>query len=454
MKKNSILISIIIPVYNVEEYVFDCLKSVLEQINDNVEVIIVDDGSTDDSLKICKQTVSEFNGHIYIYSQNNRGLSAARNKGVNLANGKYIMFVDSDDKLDSRAIEILVSYINNFPKVDIFYYDASIIDQEKSGRNNFYNRADKIPSDVQMTNMEYFCNYYVEALVVSACLYLVRKDVIVNNGIMFDEGRLYEDNCFSFNLIMKVHYVCYISKALYLRRYRTGSITCSRIKEKNIEDICFILDKYLEKKDEITAYGNIAAANNYLALICSTYGWGYSLMENENLNIECMHILIDKIYNAIIDWPQELRSITYYMAVNKISEYRKTDFVPYGTLTEIFKTKLLQMFEEIRELSTKPVAIYGRGVHTNIFKEEYRMLTGNELNNVIYADTFESGGINEDGIKIVNITDVAEYADTIIISSFKYRLEMLKKCQDCNLDINIYDFYKNEKMCIFDKKII
>ena len=108
----------------------------------------------------------------------------------------------------------------------------------------------------------------------------------------------------------------------------------------------------------------------------------------------------------------------------------------------------------MRELSTKPVAIYGRGAHTNIFKEEYRMLTGNELDNVIYADTFESGGINEDGIKIVNIADVAEYADTIIISSFKYRLEMLKKCQDCNLDINIYDFYKNEKMCIFDKKII
>ena len=97
MKKNSILISIIIPVYNVEEYVFECLKSVLEQINDNVEVIIIDDGSTDDSLKICKQTVSEFNGHIHIYSQNNRGLSATRNRGVNLANGKYIMFVDSDD---------------------------------------------------------------------------------------------------------------------------------------------------------------------------------------------------------------------------------------------------------------------------------------------------------------------------------------------------------------------
>lgn len=103
-------ISIIVPVYNVEKYIEKCIKSILAQENCNMEIIIVNDGSTDSSLKICNR-ISKYDNRIKIITQNNGGLSAARNTGLKYANGDYCYFIDGDDYLENNILEEIIDEI-------------------------------------------------------------------------------------------------------------------------------------------------------------------------------------------------------------------------------------------------------------------------------------------------------------------------------------------------------
>lgn len=102
------MVSIIVPVYNVSEYVGKCLDSLLRQTYQNIEIIVVDDGSTDDSGEICNQYAVEYPDKIKVIHTENHGLSAARNVGLKAANGEYIAFVDSDDWVEPEMIEVLL----------------------------------------------------------------------------------------------------------------------------------------------------------------------------------------------------------------------------------------------------------------------------------------------------------------------------------------------------------
>lgn len=122
---NDILLSIIIPVYNTEKYVEKCLDSIITTKMNNYEIIIVNDGSTDNSLKICEEYKAKFNKkNIIIINSKNKGVSNARNIGINIARGKYIMFIDSDDILDKKWEKILYD-ANNY-KEDIIYYTTQV----------------------------------------------------------------------------------------------------------------------------------------------------------------------------------------------------------------------------------------------------------------------------------------------------------------------------------------
>ena len=107
---NKPLISVVVPVYNVEQYLKKCLDSIIKQKYNNLEIIIVNDGSTDNSQKICQEYVKK-DKRIKLITQKNQGLSAARNTGIDNAHGKYISFVDSDDYLDLEFINELYNTI-------------------------------------------------------------------------------------------------------------------------------------------------------------------------------------------------------------------------------------------------------------------------------------------------------------------------------------------------------
>ena len=106
------LISVIVPIYNAEQYIDRCIKSILKQTYSNLEVLLIDDGSSDGSSSICKQYELSDN-RVHYYHQHNSGVSAARNKGLDIAKGEYIGFCDADDWIESDMYEVLYSMINS-----------------------------------------------------------------------------------------------------------------------------------------------------------------------------------------------------------------------------------------------------------------------------------------------------------------------------------------------------
>ncbi|MBO5142223.1 MAG: glycosyltransferase family 2 protein, partial [Clostridia bacterium] len=114
---NDKLVSIIVPIYNVEEYLEDCINSLIAQTYKNIEIILIDDGSKDRSGKIC-DSYSKIDKRIRVIHKKNEGLSSARNKGLEESKGEYISFIDSDDKIDIDFIALLMEHIEK-NKVDI-----------------------------------------------------------------------------------------------------------------------------------------------------------------------------------------------------------------------------------------------------------------------------------------------------------------------------------------------
>ena len=127
-KNNEILLSFILPIYNVEAYLEECIDSILDQITDECEIILVDDGATDSSGEICDR-YSEKHSAIRVVHKENGGLSSARNAGLDVSNGDYIMFLDSDDYLAENAVEMLVC-ANKEDDADIVQFDFFETDKE------------------------------------------------------------------------------------------------------------------------------------------------------------------------------------------------------------------------------------------------------------------------------------------------------------------------------------
>lgn len=141
------LISIVIPCYNRELYIKDAINSALAQTYDNIEIIVVDDGSTDNSVSV----LSEYGNRIKLIQQTNKGVSAARNKGLSLASGDYVVFLDSDDWISNDLIENHVKAAEKWPEVDIFCSDFKNIDEKnKLGILNKSNWPDKPESPIEL----------------------------------------------------------------------------------------------------------------------------------------------------------------------------------------------------------------------------------------------------------------------------------------------------------------
>ena len=223
-------VSVIIPVYNVENYIDECIQSILAQNFVNMEIICVEDGSIDDSLQQLIVHAEKDSRIKIIQHDKNKGLSAARNTGLEHAVGKYVLFVDSDDYLATNALKILYQEAEE-KQVDIVYFnyikffDSSL--KEKSIPTKSWKKYDKV-----YTGKEFFCmmlkdNQYK----CEACRQFLRRDFLVEHQITFLPGILHEDNLFSFYTAMEAQRVCNLNKELYYYRQREHSI----MQTKNIK---------------------------------------------------------------------------------------------------------------------------------------------------------------------------------------------------------------------------
>ena len=227
----SLLVSVIIPVYNVEKYLNECVDSVINQIYSNLEIILIDDGSYDKSGEICDYYAS-IDSRIIVVHKENGGLSEARNTGLMKSNGDYIYFLDSDDYIDHKTIYELINIAvkNNS---DIVFFDAeSFLDNGTSvSKIMEYNRKCDYgtSSGPEMIYKLYSAGDFYTAIP----LMFYKKSFLDDNMMEFYHGILHEDNLFSVQAFINANVVTHLNKNLYRRRMRDESIMTMPFSARN-----------------------------------------------------------------------------------------------------------------------------------------------------------------------------------------------------------------------------
>lgn len=250
---NVNLITIIIPAYNVEKYIVDCLKSVSSQTYPNIEIIVINDGSTDATEELIKNCKQE-DPRIRCISQKNAGLPAARNQGLKHANGEYIMFLDSDDWLEKQCCEVAIKTIKKY-LADVVIFDYyKIIKNEKFPYNSYSKEFIEFYKD----RIDSPFVYDMRAITAWGKLYKTTsiKDII------FDESmKTAEDVDFNFRVYNHVHKVIYIQK--YLLNYRILDSSAIHGYDKNIyENMIYPINKmkkYMLNNIQVKAYFSFVA---------------------------------------------------------------------------------------------------------------------------------------------------------------------------------------------------
>lgn len=223
------LISIIVPVYNVENYIKECINSIINQSYKNIEIILVDDGSTDNSGSLCEE-FSLIDSRIVTFHKENGGLSDARNYGIRHSNGEYIMFVDSDDIIDKDIVNVLYTLIQKDKSIDISVCNLKRFNDGHPPR--FIHRDKYSILDREGSLKEFL---YQKRISTSSCGKLYRKKIMEN--IFFVKNQRFEDNEFVFKLLLNVDKVIVSESELYAYRCRQNSITTSSFDEKDFDII-------------------------------------------------------------------------------------------------------------------------------------------------------------------------------------------------------------------------
>ena len=225
------LFSIIIPIYNTSKYLDECLSSVVNQKFDDYEVILIDDGSADDSADICYRYKKEYNNIIFI-SKPNEGQSVARNIGIHLAKGKYLIFLDSDDYWNNDKVLSDLEMIYQESNPDIIMTPLASIYPDKILYHSpeYRNMQGNFHEDFQyLLNKEIYLGFPVTKI--------IKKDIIKNNNLYFIKKRIYEDILWSFNLVRHIKTYSIYPKIYYMyRRNHDNSTTryVSVINQQNL----------------------------------------------------------------------------------------------------------------------------------------------------------------------------------------------------------------------------
>lgn len=326
-KKIMKLVSVVIPVYNVEEYLDDCIKSVITQTYKDLEIILVDDGSTDLSPQICEQYAMRDN-RIKVIHQQNKGISVARNVGMTYATGSYIYFLDSDDYIMTNAIRIMYDTIEKENSEIVFCDAETVVNSQKDDLNILtYNRKKCYGSmGGEMLyhlrlNGEFFCN--VPFLMINLA-YLEK------NSLKFYPGIVHEDDLFTVTAFLKADRVTHIHQKLNVRRIRENSIMTGSHFIKSFIGYSTCIQELIPyyKKEQEDSYSKL-----FLERFCrERMNWivnGYfnlkmSDQKNENENFAALRSAL-KTVGFFGDWHAWFKS--YFKWINRAHKYIIKKFI-------------------------------------------------------------------------------------------------------------------------------
>ena len=266
---SDIKVSVIVPVYNVEKYLCECMDSIINQTLDDIEIICVNDGSTDNSLEILEEYAQK-DSRVKVITIENSGLSIARNYGIQHAQGEYIGFVDSDDYIDSTMYEKLyISCVQN--NLDLAICKISLFDDKTCQVYNdldYFNLNVFTGFDKEIFNSDdtkpFTCN-----INVNAYNKLYKKSLLDNNSIEFPPHLIFEDEVFFIKTYLYAKRISVVNEFLYYYRVnRAGSITYQD-KENNYVDMVEVYKKERDIFKQINKYDEykLLLANRMIFLI-------------------------------------------------------------------------------------------------------------------------------------------------------------------------------------------
>lgn len=271
-------ISIIIPVYNVEQYIHRCLESIIEQSIENVriECILVDDCSPDKSMDIVQKIADDYHGEIQfkmLRHKENRGVSAARNTGLKHASGDYILFVDSDDYLLPNSISLFVEQLNSHPGIDIIV--GGVVQNGKSFFTNIEEPLLIIDPNIFMRQL--LCGRIYQ----QSWNKLVRRSILIDNNITFLERVIYEDIPWSYEVFCHCTSVLILPYNTYFYEYVETSLVHTIFRADKAEGViksCInVANKMLDNPPSMTIF-NKSIQVEYLLCIAVPINQGVDVL--------------------------------------------------------------------------------------------------------------------------------------------------------------------------------
>ena len=376
---SNVKVSVIVPVYNVEKYLKDCLNSVINQTLEDIEIICVNDGSTDNSLAILED-YAEKDSRIKIINQKNKGLSGARNTGMKHVQGEYILFLDSDDWLNDDALfELYWSHL--YDNLDMLFFQT-VDYYEEDGRYELNQFGGMTAIDDSFEGKIF--NYKDVAPIIfkmphSAFNKLYSTSFLQRINASFPEGINYEDLAFFYDVFLKAEKVSILKKELLFYRIRENSISTSggeksfdifkslKLVNNSLKNTTIIVNKYLQ---------------DYLMFIIVNLKFVFVRLKDEYKNDYFKSMLenyeyfgLDKVDNDFSGWSYEDR--IFYQSIKKAKNGYEFDLIynkdcqtflvnHYKGLVEKLENENQKLVEEINQLKNNNSSVKNK--FKNIFR--------------------------------------------------------------------------------------
>lgn len=446
-------VSIIIPVYNVEKYLRKCLDSAINQTWKDIEVIVVDDASPDNCRKMIKQYEDKYPDIIKaIYLDNNLCLGGARNKGLEIADGDYILYLDSDDFVDEMICEKLILEAQR-TDADVVYCDAfrnfEGMDKQLWVSYQFIEEIGEMTEErrwLQLLNYGY------------AWGKLIRTELLKRNDIIFPEHRKYEDILFIPLVILYAHRTAYVKEPLYYYTIREQSIMTTRNTEhhKDIVYVGNLLYEEMIKRGFVRDAGMLRAIAYYKAVkilidrndepdVEFIYKLAQDLKEFYHPNDKELYIVHDPMEVRIIDAAQKSKlELSQKIKENYFAEAN----AEYESFYNTFKEEIRILFEQY---SGKRIAVWGYGkkgkslldiIHSCGMQPEYII----DKNKGIQGTILETGERIEEYKKICDKIDVVIVVNRNYFSAIEAEIKALNsRIEVCNLEAGFMESVSKEK---------
>lgn len=269
----EIKVSVIVPVYNVEKYLEECVESLLGQTLKEIEILLIDDGSTDSSGDICERYAQQY-GNISIIHKENGGQGSARNVGILNVQGKYVYYMDSDDILEKDALQFLYDEAEK-AQLDVILFSAVCFSEEAELEYNpdEYQRT-KLLNEVMSGEKLFAGLYTVNEYYCSIPMRFYNKEYLLDNKFIFPESIIHEDELYGFFSLIQAKNAECIPQQFYKRRFRKGSTMTGKKAYRSAMGYVYtwkeLMDFYKKTKSE---YRNVywSFAQSFLKLVINLY---------------------------------------------------------------------------------------------------------------------------------------------------------------------------------------